>query len=144
MNHLENTKIALRYWLTIPDENVVKNLNDYKTYYDLEGSVSIKHDCNTIACFGGWIPAMPEFAAMGVTFNEYSGLPILEKLCGYNVAGELFGERTIFCPTKVFCANVFGTSFNCKYDHTAKPGISDHKLVTHRLKEHIKRLEAVA
>ena len=134
MNHLENTQTALRYWLTVPKGNVVKNLENYR-----ESGTGVKHNHQTIACFGGWVPAMPEFASMGVKLNTVGG-PIMGEEFGMGVARELFGKLTLFAMK-----DVDGDSrHRCDYDDTAKPGISDHGLVTHRLKEHIKHLEEVA
>ena len=134
--YIANTKIAMKYWATVPDENVVAGL---ETYF-IDGFDETPFSCNTIACFGGWVPAMPEFAAMGVTASDSHGVPIFGRSMGSEVAVELFNEETLFAPTK----NSGNFSHNCNYDRTAKRDISDHGLVTHRLKEHIKHLKSIS
>ena len=63
--NLNNLQIALRYWITVPEKNVVYCLADWNNNSFKSGEPAT-HDCNTIACFGGWVSGMPEFIAMGV------------------------------------------------------------------------------
>lgn len=120
MNHLKNTKTALRYWLTVPKENVAEELSFYKS----DGGQP--HGCGTIACFGGWVPAMPEFAAMGVTFRQ--GFPEYKGHSGCGVAMLLFRNGDLFAPASGLESAV------CK---------DDHEIVAERLEAHIKFLEGI-
>lgn len=138
MNHLENTKLALKYWLTVPPQNVPPGLC---TWNRNPG----KHTCGTIACFGGWVPAMPEFAAMGVTADEF-GAP---KVAGYGpteVANFLFGEVED-ARGNAGAGTLFEMAGDCAYDGSFDRNVNqydcngDHALVVHRLESHIKYLE---
>lgn len=138
-DHLENTKLALKYWLTVPAENVVTGLACWK---DSPG----EHTCGTIACFGGWVPAMPEFAAMGVVTTPGGAPAMPGGLLGTEVADLLFGEvggDRRWCHGTLFdmprdCS--YDRDFN--YDFARFDRTEDHALVTHRLRSHIKYLES--
>jgi len=121
MNHLENTKIARGYWLTVPDENVATNLSFYR-------ASTGTHTCATVACFGGWVCAMPEFIAMGVQTNKL-GLPATNNYCGIGVSEFLFGD------TGLFMSRGF-----CEYDDAMKHTATDHAIVLNRLDMHIASL----
>jgi len=128
MNHLENTKIARGYWLTVPDKNVAKGLALYR-----ESSDTGKHTCKTIACFGGWVSAMPEFIAMGVRQN-YWGDPEIKNgsrrpFVGREVSDLLFGHGVLFHERG-----------GCNYDRAMKRTATDHAIVLNRLDMHIAAL----
>jgi len=94
---IENCRTFLRYWETIPDENISVDLTNFR-----EDSYprNTPATCNTIACAGGWLPAMPEFAALGISWAA-SGSPNIEtedsKISSWRtLAYLLFGSHTIF------------------------------------------------
>ena len=76
MSHLKNCETALRYWATVPDKNVTPGLASFQEFP--RGGAE-KHTCNTIAGFGGWVSAMPEFIAMGVTMGDGGAPSIGQK-----------------------------------------------------------------
>lgn len=124
---IENCRIALRYWATVPNKNVARQLAAFRVE-KIPSDRNLPHGCNTVACFGGWVPAMPEFAAMGVI--SVNGHPNFGKLTGYSVSKSLFGTHELFSPR--------GTALG---DNTF-PGISDHQIVKRRLNLQIKRLSS--
>ena len=140
MNHLENAKLAMKYWLTVPPQNVPPDLCAWNYSPG-------KHTCWTIACFGGWVPAMPEFAAMGVTADEF-GAPKLPGTSSVSeVANILFGEVQDDLGAG-FRGHLFEMASDCAYDWDFDHDFDqfdrteDHKLVVHRLESHIKYLES--
>lgn len=121
---LKNCRIALRYWKTVPEKNVYPGLERW-----IKNSKK-PHNCNTVACFGGWVAAMPEFKAKGVDVEPCYGdvrlrRPRMPDLFGASVANELFGDDTLFNPTG-----------NCKFDLNKLPA-SDHAVVTNRIERRI-------
>jgi len=123
MNHLENTKIARGYWLTVPDENVARDLSFFR-----DSNRTGKHTCKTIACFGGWVCAMPEFIAMGVQASA-SGIPEIGLKYGSRVSSFLFGDFDLFMARGY-----------CEYDRAMKHTSTDHAIVLNRLDMHIAAL----
>ena len=117
--HIANTKIAMKYWATVPDENVVAGLESFTN----DDSVGKPFSCNTIACFGGCVPAMPEFAAMGVKIT-CTGIPIWGDVFGDEVAIALFGDYSLF---------------NWRGNYENK-NLNDKQLVSLRLTNHLKSL----
>lgn len=140
MNHLENTKLALKYWLTVPPQNVAPGLGSWNRNPG-------KHTCGTIACFGGWVPAMPEFAAMGVTAGIRGEPEMAGMLLASDVAKTLFGEVD-HAWGNGFRGNLFDTAGYCAYDRDPDLDVDQsyytdsHGLVVHRLESHIKYLES--
>ena len=132
MNHLENTKIALRRWLTIPDKNVAPRLDSWRV-----GLKTKEYDCGTIACFGGWIPAMPEFAEMGIIHDE-NCVPVWP---GKTDSPQGLSIR-LFGVSQWEWLGLFSAVGRNKYDPKNCDEITSHAVVTHRLKSHIKFLEA--
>lgn len=137
---IRNVEIAQSYWKTIPKKNVFERLNRYlrgehkADVKDRKFAASQSHNCETVACFGGWVPAMPEFAAMGVR-AEIWGAPTMRvgsrTLDGSDVAGHLFGKEALF-----------HSRGDCEYDWTFVG--SDHALVANRLKKHLAVLKKKA
>ena len=130
MNHLKNCETALRYWATVPDKNVTPGLASFQEFP--RGGAE-KHTCNTVACFGGWVSAMPEFIAMGVTMGD-GGAPSIGQKWGWEVAEELFGEGA---------EDMFDTRSDSSSDGPATEPFTDHELVTYRIKCQITRLKAL-
>ncbi len=54
--------------------------------------------CGSPACFGGWLPFIPEFKAQGVTASPITGCPVLEGARWENVDLHLFGVGDLFAP----------------------------------------------
>jgi hypothetical protein len=131
MNHLENCKIFLRRWATVPPANVSRELASW------QHTPAERHTCNTVACAGGWVPAMPEFAALGVTMGP-TGKPCIGDMWGWEVAVALFGAGA----EGMFDARGDGTDNGTDDDFTAPRVCTDHELVAHRINCQIKRLEA--
>lgn len=124
---LQNCETFLKYWETIPEKNVYPGLEKWVEYSTL--GIDNKHTCNTIACAGGWLPAMPEFAAMGITLDE-DGRPSL-PIPYHNtpIAHHLFGENTLVIPvTLEETTRLKGKVF------------SEKIIVTNRFKKQIKSL----
>lgn len=104
--HKKNRKTFLKYWVTIPVENVSPNLavwskdesrEEFLTYSTPYPKVVGPHTCKTIACAGGWLSAMPEFVELGVTFNGMGAPQILPKYrTPSKVAAYLFGDENLF------------------------------------------------
>ena len=121
---LRNCEIALFYWKTVPRGNVIPNLKKWRSRL-----TSTKHTCGTIACFGGWLPAMPEFATMGVKSSKFDGAPYIGDdeysrihFGTDNLADHLFGNHQMFNP--------------------AQTG-GEHQTVTKRLEKQIDYLEKI-
>lgn len=133
--HLDNSKIALRYWMTVPPENVMPQLG---FWFNHRGNEPV--NCGTIACFGGWCSVMPEFVALGVSSDPmYGGAPRIKKGLhkdDLGVSKFMFGCKDMFAPSVEFL-----DSFYCEYDRTAPKECTDHELVQHRIIQNIKRLE---
>jgi hypothetical protein len=134
---IRNVEIAQFYWKTIPEKNVFERLAGYLVgehkmdRRERRFAVKKAHNCGTVACFGGWVPAMPEFAAMGVRAVE-DGMPYFKlkngnELLGGHVAGHLFGSNCLFYSRG-----------ECKHDGLYRG--SDHALVTRRLEKHLSEL----
>lgn len=99
----QNVETFLRYWETVPEANVFPKLAGFRAPNQQTDSA----DCRTIACAGGWLPFMPEFAAMGVYPDEY-GAPLMKVgpkdpwggMHGYvgpwELARRLFGREYVF------------------------------------------------
>lgn len=125
-DYLKNCEIFLSYWSTIPTENIAPNLRTWNT------EPKAPHSCKTIACSGGWLPAMPEFAATGVVtvisdFYPYgvSGHQEIPGLrYGADVAEYLFGDSELFQPRSVTLGD------------SEDPQVSDHECVTRRFTLH--------
>lgn len=127
MNHLENTKTALRYWLTVPVANVAYNLDTW----NISGTdAEYKHTCGTVACFGGWLSAMPEFEAMGVKAGKYGEPKFPGAYSTSRVADILFGDDALFDARHKY-------EGGCE----KRANTSDHEVVTIRLRNHIRILE---
>lgn len=126
MNHLKNTELALKYWLTVPSRNVSRGLANWSNALP-----DHPNTCNTIACFGGWIPAMPEFAAMGVRANPI-GAPEFRNLRPSDISEVLFGHNALF-----------EMPGDCDYDtvHAFNDIRTGHQVVRNRLKQHAKFLK---
>ncbi len=89
----KNVEIFLKRWAEVPPKNVISSLH---TFRGEEQPETAPHTCDTLACAGGWIPAMPEFAAMGVKVG-WNGQPTMSSCADYrDVANELFGNADIF------------------------------------------------
>ena len=125
MTHLENSKIALARWMTVPPENV------YPGLYGWNDDPSAAAHCGTLACFGGWVALMPEFVEMGVK-KLPSGAPYFEgdELKGFGITSiKLFGE------------NLFNSRDRRSSENHSTKNLTDHGLVKWRLEANIKRLE---
>lgn len=116
---IENCKTFLKYWETVPPKNVVEGL------FVWNGCPEKEYSCGTIACAGGWLPAMPEFAAMGVSRSDFNGAPRLKGLRSpFQIAKFLFGEEQVFAQ---MADSESGTS---------------HEVVTKRFKNQLAKLES--
>jgi hypothetical protein len=118
----ENVKTFLRRWAEVPPENVAPEL----CYFRAPGDRA-PPTCNTLACAGGWLPFMPEFADWGVMPNE-DGAPIMPLIGLYwvnEVAMELFGRQSLFAGRGLI------------HSEDEFRG-SDHDLVTHRFQSLLK------
>lgn len=110
-------------WPSVPPENVVRRLAVFRSDRRLDGTTVARYedqpDCNTLACFGGWCVAWPNFMAQGL----YSSLGAPIMLGGGVSADEqLFGVAGLFSVRGCFGEDLrFGA-------------VSDHEVVTHRLK----------
>jgi hypothetical protein len=109
-------------WPSVPKENVYPGLVWWNS-----GSLDSKDNltpptCNTLACFGGWCGWWPNFVAQGVT-TTFHGAPKINDEVNYQVAGVLFGDTALFKPRQQHPA-----------DSQMPYGISDHKMITNRLK----------
>lgn len=111
---IKNCKTFLKYWKTVPKANVFQCLSWWRSGKDRQSP----HTCNTIACAGGWLPAMPEFAAMGV-IADWDGSPKLDMLDAHDTSQHLFGTW------------LFGSNYS---------SLSDHEEVTRRFTQQIKEL----
>jgi hypothetical protein len=114
----KNVEIALWRWKSIPQKNV--DLDTWRmTGRRTKERAEEPPTCKTIACFGGWLPWMPEFRAQGVVPGMF-GSPEME---GYaftsQIAFRLFGDRDIFAAPQCHLQDDFG--------------LTDHELVTRRL-----------
>lgn len=126
--HLNNSEIALKFWMTVPPENVASGLSFWSAPGD---------GCGTISCFGGWCPKIPEFKAMGLRTDGF-GAPKHSNMRLFKpsmIAEYLFGDEDMFAPSHKYVE-----SFGCDYDKTAPKDCTDHELVQHRLEQNIKRL----
>lgn len=122
--HAVNTRIALAYWREhVTPEVVAPGLKFYK--------------CGTTHCFGGHLPDVPAFQALGVCRSD-SGVPIVEDgiaagLYGINLALALFGLRSLFHERG-----------QCCYDARTPCEATDYELVLSRLYIHLEFLEEAA
>lgn len=117
---IENCQLFLKYWKTVPNENVIPGLrswNNDEQYFK-------GHTCNTIACAGGWLTAMPEFVAMGVKADIY-GAPQKGEMSTMAISYELFGNEGMFYTRRYFEGN-----------HN-----TDKEIVTNRFNNQIRTLE---
>jgi hypothetical protein len=126
---LENLKIALWRWRSIPDENIVSNLMNWQEFDPRLRATQIP-TCNTIACFGGWVALMPEFREMGVKVSE-GGSPYMRRgghvvYFDWCVADHLFGDSRLFQPKTVT-------------EQLLRE--SDRQVVIHRIKRRIKEIK---
>jgi hypothetical protein len=120
---IENCRTFLRYWETLPDENIQPNLHIWANHL-----VEPKYDCGTIACAGGWLPAMPEFAAMGIVPSKVQGQfgsPVLDTLDALELALLLFGNDRLFS----------------RRSHVEGHDATDKMVVRHRFEDCILELE---
>jgi hypothetical protein len=151
MNHLENSRLALRLWRErVKPDNVVGGLRRWLG------------ECGCHACFGGHLATWPEFQAMGVkrgpvgepdSHSVYS-LPRtdVEASTGELVSvyrGEPYMDGVgdgIPTGVHLFGASLFEPRGDCVYDQdiwNAHPlYVSDYDLVVKRLQHNIARLEA--
>ncbi len=129
--HAENIKEAIRMWKTVPSENVVKDLNTWRSEPHACSSLDSPATCNTLACFGGWCAHWPKFQDQGVIIDRDGG-PFMPHhlLVAGEVAGHLFGDYYLFHITGVH-----------RYD-TDTRRLSDHSVVMNRLTSLLKEAEA--
>jgi hypothetical protein len=98
---IDNVVTFMFYFRSIPEENVIKNLHYWQptVWKDGESQAYAKDrvaTCGTIACAGGWLPFMPEFAAMGVKMDD-QGRPLFDGCyVGADTAEILFGDDRLF------------------------------------------------
>lgn len=130
-----NTIDALEnMWPSVPPENVSPGLLRWRA--DSYGTrfTPGKVNCGTVACFGGWCTHWPAFTAQGVLPRDVDGSPMFDAV---RADRYLFGDDWIFYP---------------RNDHPADPGyyeleldtrITDHELVTRRLKWLLENSEVV-
>lgn len=124
---LDNATEALKLWRTVPAHNVAPALGTFR-----EGSTRGPHTCNTVACFGGWLVAMPHFRNLGIAGNK-SGSPRFYGPVGklivqqYRFASDIFGDEPdlILFGSKM----VFEPCAGNEYDTQD----SDHRVVIDRL-----------
>lgn len=110
-------------WPSVPPENVSPRLEMYRD--------SLKMDCGSHACFGGWCAVYPTFVGQGLHFGRY-GLPAIgDELGGEPCADALFGDDLLF-----FERGVYPSDWGFRG--------SDHALVTHRLNWLIENSEVVS
>lgn len=151
-----NTLYAAEMWATIPPDNVAPGLAYWRREVLGDGSrvglsyrqgLEMPHSCNTIACFGGWVSAMPKFQEMGVTVDQ-TGAPAVRLDPGTHhylqncaIPGEesvdeaLFGESTMFAA-EGDCLYDLGTEGEFAWSHGA------HALVAQRLAKHLDAITA--
>jgi hypothetical protein len=114
-------------WPSIKPEKVVS---------DLQMWTAVPEDCNSPACFGGWVARWPEFQKQGVHAGLLNGEPILRvrgrTMYANEVAGVLFGERSLFDVRRGF-----------PYLIEADRRVSSHQIVTRRLQWLIENSEVV-
>ena len=126
--HLANLKLALECWGRVNPELVTHNLLSYEE----------ETPCGTAACFGGWLPHFPEFAAMGVLRDGFGGQPIWhspEAVSPENEEGRRFLD-----PETLF--GYFGEYLFCvrSPSENALP-LNDHEVVSRRLRIAIDQTE---
>ena len=151
---LENTRYAKAMWKTVPEKNV--DLGAWRRRTELSGDIvedaMAPVTCGTIACFGGWVAAMPRFVQMGVQRTSQGGpaihissvphsLQLLRglihkcpgKLATYDrTSSALFGER------QLFESGAMADYDELLFDRVRLKGefYSDHEIVEHRLERH--------
>ena len=91
--HHQNLLEAKKMWLTIPPENVMPRLQDWRG----DDNRLAPPDCNTVACFGGWCAWHPAFQAQGVVVHK-SGAPVFYDGVEYDprIGYHLFGDLDLF------------------------------------------------
>lgn len=118
---IENCGKYLEYWATVPSENVNEGLDIWRSFL-WKYTKGYPMDCKSIACAGGWLPAMDHFRNLGV-YSTDSGAPVmgfkdLEKLPvpqltfleisnsrwgrgevePFDLSHVLFGSNSLFIP----------------------------------------------
>lgn len=85
---IDNCIAALREWNDVPKMDV-----------DLE-----RWTCGAVHCFGGWLPHMPHFRALGVrALGPVNGQPTMpRRLWPEQVAEHLFGSDTLFAQREKY------------------------------------------
>jgi hypothetical protein len=123
-----NTLEALNVmWPSVPEKNVYPSLADWR-----RGESNARPTCGTVACFGGWCAWWPGFRAQGIR-PAYGGAPTSDAGGFSTDASEhLFGDEWLFC-----CRGHWLIPF-----HESEQ-ISDHEIVTRRLRWLLKNSEVV-
>lgn len=105
-------------WPSVPPKNVIKRLSWWTQFPS-----KAQADCGTVACFGGWCAHWPNFKAQGVSVGV-NGAPVMQNI--NNVSEKLFGNRILFMQRLI--SEEIGKLAT----------LTDHELVSHRLRELIK------
>jgi hypothetical protein len=151
---LRLTGITLSYMSTLPEKNLYPDLATWRgrqrVYVDngvnkvriepmFEGT-GVPLDCGSIACLGGWLPAMPEMREKGVRATAFCApmlvMPTNAKsgrttvLHHYALAHELFGEEYLLEQRG-----------GCAFDDELPSCVSDLDIVLHRLERNAEELQ---
>ena len=125
--HIENTEAAISFWATVPPETVITDLKSFREcMHDVEAP-----SCDSMACFGGWLPYAEHFANLGLVRDDY-GAPQLTHQPNLSLSGvsfALFGCELLFEPRADVDPKEYSTA-------------SDHRIVTNRLLANLKKLKA--
>ena len=128
-----NTLEALNVmWPSVPPENVAERLAFYRDRQAL-GRRDSPPDCGTVACFGGWCAWWPTFRAQGV-FAGDTGSPQTKQSIRTD-RGAFVVSEFLFGYSEMFTAAGFHPADPKRNWKGVMPrGVSDHEIVTRRLK----------
>lgn len=132
--NIANTKLAIEKWKDVPASDVVPELKVWT--------------CGAAACFGGHVTTWPEFQTQGVKAGTH-GMPQMFNVVGNrthggtDVALHLFGDHGLFCERETYFEDMCSLDAQIHDTMSDKEfqALSDHELVTLRLKTHLTNLE---
>lgn len=132
---------AKNMWPSVPAANVAAELVRWRLPSQrLDSPI----DCGSVCCFGGFCTWWPRFMKQGV-FAREDGVPVKvlpngERLTGFDVAKDLFGDSLLFTPRGSHWADLVQTGF-----YKGQPiQCTDHALVARRLELVLKHCEVIA
>lgn len=127
LQQLLNLTAAIEFMLTLTPAHILRGMNAW--VLDPSKPLSTKNP----ACFGGWVPRIPHFAALGVTSNPDVGNPrVGSEVYSADVSQELFGARWLFARQM---SDFHGKQFNIEDRRRwrSMPNPTDYDLILLRL-----------